>query len=1051
MELVELTERLGYRNSRNYLKQDEGHFNHVVDYGHLFRKAADKRCNLKGVYALRETENVSKPIVYVCEAQTETEAKEIHRLIWNQDTVPFLIVNSPETVRVYPGFCREKSRSGDRSVTTVLEAFNSADLSRITDTLQADAVDKGLTWREWGRHIRPEHRIDNRLLESLDKLDRWLQEEGELSRDVSHALIGKYVYLHYLRDRNILSDKKLANWSVPSEVVFSRNATVDGLKMLLQELDEWLNGEVFPLDFDCKSAPRDKHIAQVAATFKGDEPLGGGQWQLHLDFRAYDFSYIPIEVLSIVYEQFLHQGSDKRGRSAGAYYTPIPVVNLMLSELEEKRPLKRGMRVCDFSCGSGAFLVQAFRRLIEKEFPPETVPHPNPIELRELVKEHFFGVDTDSDACGVTKLSLILTLLDYVHPPDLENNKPGRKPKLPDLKDNIFCGNFFDEKAEWKRVFTREKADWIVGNPPWKKLTSSNMRKEDIPVLEWINQEKEQRPVGNQQAARAFAWRVAEFVAENGEIGLFLPAMSLFEEATKGFRSSFFQRMQVNTIVNFSNLRWIISAGRFKAPAAAFFYRSRKQDEEWSEEYAIRTYSPLVANQEAIRSAVEERRNESWSIVINTSEIKDIPLDCVIGGEGLPWKLGAWGSDLDAKLLRHVQKRFKTISDMEANNLIITSEGLQLRKLEAEKNEDIEPVRGISKALILDMQKVRGLRDFFIFPNQAVSRRPKELKYARKGRLKLPLRISHPPHIIVSEARNFAIYSDEYIIVPPRQIGIISPARDKKILKALSIYLSSNFAFYFEFFASTNFGVERGISTLKTMRRIPTPLLGISRNELTEWTQLHDRLAEATQEKFQQKSLWDDSQSQAALNPGSVVDKDLIEELNELVYDSLGLKKQDRILVQDFMQVRLALNDGGLGKDAIDPPTKVELKAYGRCLRDELDSFIEGEIPGRHKIEILYDKYSGMVRLNIDRKISGKKEVFVIKEGDSESGHLQNCREHVRQKRSQWVYFDRNFRAYDKPFTYVLKPMQRFHWTQTQARIDAREIISESITRGSGF
>jgi N-6 DNA methylase len=1046
MELVELIEQLGYRDSRNYLKQDEGHFNHVVDYGHLFRKAADKRCNLKGVYTLRDSECASIPIIYVCEAQTEAEAKEVHRLIWNQDTVPFLIVNSPDTVRVYPGFCQERSRGKNRSITTVLETFNTTDFSRITNTLQADAVDTGLTWREWGRHILPEHRVDSRLLENLRKLDSWQQEIGELSRDVSHALIGKYVYLHYLRDRDILSDKKLENWNIPAEVVFGRNATVDGLQSLIEKLDEWLNGEVFPIDFSRRGAPRDKHIAHVAATFNGDEPLGGGQLQLHLDFKAYDFSYIPIEVLSIVYEQFLHQGSDNQGRSAGAYYTPIPVVNLMLSELEEKRPLKRGMRVCDFSCGSGAFLVQAFRRLIEKEFPPEEVKHPNPIELRELVKEHFFGVDTDSDACGVTKLSLILTLLDYVHPPDLENNKPGRKPKLPDLKDNIFCGNFFDDEAEWNQIFTRKKADWIVGNPPWKKLTSSNMREEDKPVLAWINQEKKQRPVGNQQAARAFAWRVAEFVAEDGEIGMFLPAMSLFEEAVKDFRSSFFQSMQVHTIINFSNLRWIISAGRFTAPAAAFFYRPRIDNRAGEE--IIRTFSPLVANQEATRSVINGKHNECWSIVFNASEFKDIPLYRVIEGDGLPWKLGAWGSDLDARLLGYVQKRFKTISDMEANNLIIASEGLQLRKLEDEKNEDIEPVRGISKALILDMQKVRGLRDFFVFPNQAIQTRPKELKYVRKGRLELPLRISHPPHIIVSEARNFAIYSDEYIIVPPRQIGIISTTGDQELLKALSIYLSSDFAFFFEYFNSTKLGVERGVSTLKTMRRMPTPLFSISRKELKEWIRLHDRLAKASRDSFHKGYLWKDAHSQAAPKPGPVVDQELFDELNSLVYKALGLKKQDRALVQDFVQVRLGLNDGGLDKEAIDPPTKIELKNYGRRLRDELDSFIAGEIPGRHVVEILYDEYSGMVRINLNRKSSGKKEMFVVKAGDSESNHLQKCREHVRQQRSQWVYFDRNFRAYDKTYIYVLKPMQRFHWTQTQARIDAREIISESIARG---
>jgi len=73
--------------------------------------------------------------------------------------------------------------------------------------------------------------------------------------------------------------------------------------------------------------------------------------------------YIPIETLSVIYEQFLH--AEDKGKDAGAYYTPVPLVNFMLQEMEEHSPLRPGMRVLDASCGSGAFLVQCYRRLIE--------------------------------------------------------------------------------------------------------------------------------------------------------------------------------------------------------------------------------------------------------------------------------------------------------------------------------------------------------------------------------------------------------------------------------------------------------------------------------------------------------------------------------------------------------------------------------------------------------------------------------------------------------------------------------------------------------------
>ena len=150
--------------------------------------------------------------------------------------------------------------------------------------------------------------MDWTLLKNLQTLDEWLRANG-LQPEVSHSLIGKYVYLHYLRDRDILSDRKLEAWKIAKESVFGRNATLKGLQRVIARLDDWLNGSVFPLEFKGTAAPDDRHVQWVAATFAGDEPRTKGKWQLHLDFQAYDFSYIPIETLSVVYEQFLHAPS----------------------------------------------------------------------------------------------------------------------------------------------------------------------------------------------------------------------------------------------------------------------------------------------------------------------------------------------------------------------------------------------------------------------------------------------------------------------------------------------------------------------------------------------------------------------------------------------------------------------------------------------------------------------------------------------------------------------------------------------------------------------
>jgi hypothetical protein len=54
-------------------------------------------------------------------------------------------------------------------------------------------------------------------------------------------------------------------------------------------------------------------------------------------------------------------------------------------------------------------------------------------------------------------------------------------------------------------------------------------------------------------------------------------------------------------------------------------------------------------------------------------------------------------------------------------------------------------------------------------------------------------------------------------------------------------------------------------------------------------------------------------------------------------------------------------------------------------------------------------------------------------------------RKELQHQAGQWLYFNRNLRIYEGTKTYLFKPMQRFHWTQSQAMVDASEIIAETM------
>ena len=1054
MHLHALFDLLGYSHSGNFSRRGSKEFEEAADVGHILRKAGRRLggerpgCRLEGVYSLNPPEAATGspvPVVYVCSADSEAQADEIHRLVWNQDIVPFLLVRTPKGIRLYSGFeCGFSEADSQAGVLEPLVEFNEIH-SRLPE-FHADAIDSGAIWRARGDSVRPSARVYWSLLENLKQLAKKFHAEYGLPKSVIHPLIGKYVYLHYLQDRSFLSPRRLNEWKIDPATVYGRNATRAGLKAICGKLDGFLNGRVFPLKFSGGNAPTEEHIQRVAAAFAGDTFAGG--WQFHLPFTAFKFNFIPIETLSMIYEQFLHlpdkadtdedEDEHSEGRKAGAYYTPIPVVNYMLSELDRHRRLQRGVRVFDPSCGSGAFLVQCYRRLIEREFI-HLGKKPVPTELATLLKRHIFGVDMDEDACSVAEFSLYLTLLDYVEPSDLVDHPRFRLPTL--RKKNIFKSDFFAFQP------FKKKFHWIAGNPPWLKLVGKKTEERDARAMAWMEKNEKTMPVGDNSLAQAFAWRCREFMAVDAEAALLIPAMTLFEDFSTDFREAFFRDYRLHAVANFSNLAEDLFARRSRVPAAALFFGVRKRGSEPDDLEMTTVFSPLVANQESTRPLSAGNRKETWSITTNGDEVRELPYCDIASGSGLPWKLATWGSGLDAALLGRMRRKFSRLEAMEApwhsrkkefivsdeSQVFKVSEGLQLRGKDAK--DEIQRVSAVAEKPVVDVVSLARFRRVFSFPRESTPKLPKGKEYALKGRTERPLIISQPPHVIVSAARNFAVFSDEFIVVPPRQIGIVSVDGNRRLLKALALYLSSDFAYYHQFLASTQFGVKRDVATLESLRQIPIPLLKLGDDELGRWERLHDRLA-----RTKPRRLPDPKQPEPEL--GESTDDDgqdaMVEELNRLVFDALGLDEGERALVHDLVHVRLALNDGKVGRAAMKPASRDELRTYAEWLQRELDA-VAG---GHHAVSVIHDDISGFVAVE---PAKNRGSVRVVRADAESARSLARTREQLREEHAQWVYFDRSLRLLRGKKTYVFKPIQRMHWTRSRAMLDAADITIGSM------
>lgn len=1055
MQVVELLQRLGYSGSPNFLRPSSRNpFEGAADFSHIFRRA-HQHCNLRGVYSLRHAEHVGRdtivPVVYVCEAQDDQEAERIHRRVWNQNVVPFLIVVAPTTIRLYSGFRydRQQASTDPKSAGRIQAAQDMNAALHLLDAFRAERIDDGTIWDQWGDEVTPETRVDWRLLSSLSDLDDWLQANGIEDPEVSHALIGKYVYLHYLREREILSDRWLAEWELSEDQVFGRNAQVGAFWRVVERLDQRLNGSVFPLRQTGPHRPRQEHIRKVAGTFKGDDPASG---QLALDFGLYDFSFIPIETLSVIYEQFLHSprpdGTASRGKTEGAYYTPIPLVNFMLEELDSLRPFREGMRVLDPACGSGAFLVQCYRRIIEQD--QESVPGKpmRPARLRELLERHVFGIDRDPDACRVAELSLSLTLLDYVHPPDLRRTPSFR---LPDLHGtNIHQGDFFDPGAGWRERLHGLEFDWIVGNPPWIELKRGQISQQDGHVWAWIQDRNRQRrfPVGGNQVAEAFAWEVTQHLADEGRVALLLPAMTLFKDESKKFRQQFFSSLQMHAVANFANLAYVLFPGhrrhvgkqrktsRPERPAVACFYSKSRRSQN---DGRITVFSPIVAEQHANRPTRPGGRKDTWNIVIDASQIRAVETRDVADGGALLWKTAMWGSHLDVRLLHSLKSRLKSSlgSFCDAHKLAV-AQGFELR--DSTSRELTDPMPELAGRPMLKMTALRQCGQIFEFPSSALEPIPEDRCFVRRGRGKLPFSVSQPPHIIVDEARRFAVYGDNFTAVPSRQIGISGRRGQSSVLKALSLYLNSDFAIYHQFLTTPQWGISTSVSTLRSLRELPVPFSEMSDTEISQWAELHGQIVQAAR-----------NERQAARPLLHAAETDtpslhaLLDELNERVFRTLRLRDFERALVRDLVHLRMQFIKGKVSREAVRSPSNQELQRYAQVVTAELDAFVDNNPSLKHSTTVVRNGGSAIVAIRVHYSAPPEHRVRIENADSATARQLAPIRSRIREKHSQWIYFERNLRLYEGRNTYVFKPLQRLHWTESQAILDAGTIIAETL------
>jgi len=382
--------------------------------------------------------------------------------------------------------------------------------------------------------------------------------------------LDRFIFIKVLSDREIEEDyiqTILNKIQKEKDQVGTEDSSAhfvyDECKEIFEQLDKTYNGSVFSQRAELDSVKvSDKILSEILKDFLSENSI-------------YNFKVIPVEILGIIYEQFLGKvvvTTDKRAKieykqdirkAGGVYYTPDYIVNYIVEKTvgEKLKECKKfedllEIKICDPACGSGSFLLAAFDALIKwtidyykskvkienhsselkglskEERKLVYLDHDGDVRLtskikREILKSCIYGVDIDAQAVEVTKMSLSLKALENTNHYEIHNERTFfHTTILPTLEGNIKCGNSlvgtpFNWKSEFNLIFKNGGFDCVIGNPPYVRIQT--MRESASLQVDFLNEVYKNYISGNYDVYIIFILKGYKLLNDKGLLGFILP------------------------------------------------------------------------------------------------------------------------------------------------------------------------------------------------------------------------------------------------------------------------------------------------------------------------------------------------------------------------------------------------------------------------------------------------------------------------------------------------------------------------------------------------
>ena len=914
--------------------------------------------------------------------------------VWNHGFAALLWVVWADRVEIYNGFGRPRPTGEEGANLLGTFDLGDSDLAALDSFAGRLTMETGEFWVRQGHRVDRKTGVDAQLLEDLRRLESSLVRSG-LEHHEAQALIGRTIFANYLIDRGIVTTDRLRKLcdgrSALPDIMSDRDAAICLFEWLRDEFD----GDMFSSSGGL--SPESAHLHRVASFLRAENSETG-----QLSLFPYRFDVIPVELISSIYESFVHStatphpDADETDLSQDVHYTPLTAVSMVLDQVFDG--LTGDETVIDLTCGSGVFLVESLRRLVRLKVRGKT---PDRATIRKVLYEQIYGVDKNEAAIRIAAFSLYLAALEL----DPDPKDPRSRGFQPLRGRTLLVGDArtIEQSGQGKRVLTTasgpKRFDVIVGNPPW-----SYTGKAGTAIRKRAGSSTPLPPRGR---GFDFIHRGLDFSHRKTRFGVLVSALPFFSRSSTGANAAhhLVESLGSVTLINLAELSsWLFP--RAKMPAMAVVARNRHDH---------------AGSMRLVQVRRSLKTDRSHTIEFTSSVVSTLPVSSWKRNPGL-CKAAFLGHKHDLLLVDRLWNRFGALEDRLKALGTRLAAGLTLGS---------PPNRTRDASRLVNLPFLPGGRmERFALPATLRPFTERRAQWPRtRATYRAPLVVVKEYITKTTEARGLGRavvgVSERDLVYNASCYGI--SLRDRHSLShLLAGILSSSLASWFFLMTGSTFGVWKRRLLPGDIKALPTPNLEVvartkAGKQIVELVQgFHNRAPDA--------SGW--------------------KALDDLVCDLYQLDQEERIVVQDGWL--RSHGEWSVGRDAaLGVATTHDLENYAKAFLLAMDAWLRAANARSFSAEIYEfsrDATYRVVRFALEDSPPPSTQIKVVHPQTSVRGFLGQVGVRLGREVHEELVGSRELRMHSRREVFVVKPAARRFWLGVSGLDDARVVMMESVT-----